>query len=70
MTVNGAVVRVTDVETTNGLIHILDRVLFPPTVGDVVETLRSDPEGRFTTFLKALKATGLDTEIKDFLSKL
>ena len=24
----------------NGLVHVVDRVLFPPTVGDVVETLQ------------------------------
>ena len=27
-------------ERGNGLVHVLDRVLFPPTVGDVVETLQ------------------------------
>ena len=26
--------------TGNGLVHVVDRVLFPPTVGDVVQTLQ------------------------------
>ena len=36
----------------------------------MVETLRSDPEKRFTTLLKALKFTGLIREISDYASKL
>ena len=27
-------------KTGGGLVHVVDRVLFPPTVGDVVETLQ------------------------------
>ena len=53
-----------------GLLHILDRVMYPPTTGDIVQTLESDPENRFTTLIKALKSTGLDKEIKDYSSKL
>ena len=34
-----------------------------------METLKSDPEKRFTTFIKALKATKLDKELKDYKSK-
>ena len=32
----------TDVATAEGrgLVHVVDRVLFPPTVGDVVQTLQ------------------------------
>ena len=52
------------------MIHVVEKVLYPPTVGNVVETLRSDPEKRFTTLLKALKFTGLIREISDYASKL
>ena len=69
-TINGAVLVKTDVEATNGIIHVIDRVVFPPTKGNVIETLESDPEQRFTTLLKALKATKLDKEISDYKSKI
>ena len=68
-TANGAIVTGTDIPTDNGVIHIVEKVLYPPTVGNVVETLRSDPENRFTTLLKALKFTGLLREISDYSSK-
>ncbi len=69
MTVNGGVVKRSDIESDNGLVHVVDRVLFPPASGDLMETLRSDPENRFTTLIKALKATKLDKEIKNYLSE-
>ena len=69
LTVNGGVVKKGDVEFDNGVVHVVDKVLFPPVTSDVFETLKSDPEKRFTTFIKALKATKLDKEIKDFTSK-
>ena len=59
----------TDIETDNGVIHVVEKVLYPPTVGNIVETLRSDPEKRFTTLLKALKFTGVIREISDYSSK-
>ena len=43
--------------------------MYPPTVGDVLQTLESDPEERFTTLIKALRSTGLDNEIQDYSSK-
>ena len=52
-----------------GLLHVLDRVLYPSTVGDILQTLESDPEERFTTLIKALRSTGLDNEIQDYSSK-
>ena len=76
-----------DFEAQNGIVHVVDRVLFPPTVGDLLQTLqvklrrrliahethlfnvnlsKADPEGRFTTFIKALQATRLDKEITDY----
>jgi hypothetical protein len=50
-------------------VHIVDRVLFPPAKGNLIQTLESDPQQRFTTFLKALRATKLDREISDYSSK-
>jgi hypothetical protein len=69
LTVNGGVVKRGDIESDNGLVHVVDRVLFPPASGDLMETLKSDPENRFTTLIKALKATKLDKEIKNYLSE-
>jgi len=66
LTVNGALVKKRDLGAKNGVVHVVDRVLFPPTVGDLVQTLQADPEGRFTTFIKALQATRLDKEITDY----
>ena len=72
ITVNGAVIVRRDIEygaNGGGVLHVLDRVMYPPTVGDVVQTLKSDPERRFSTLVKALKTTGLDREISDYSSK-
>ena len=68
---NGAALLERDIPVNGpGLLHVLDRVMYPPTVGDIVKTLESDPEQRFTTLLKALKSTGLDKEIQDYSSEL
>ena len=42
ITINGANVLKTNMATQDkyGLVHVVDRVLFPPTVGDVVQTLQ------------------------------
>ena len=71
ITVNGAVLLQRDVPINgpNGVLHVLDRVMYPPTVGDIVQSLESDPEQRFTTLIKALKSTGLNKEIQDYSSK-
>ena len=66
---NGAVVLRPDLTASNGVIHVLDRVLYPTTGGDIVRTLEADPERRFTTLVKALRATKLDKEISDYSSK-
>ena len=68
---NGAVLFHRDISVEGpGLLHILDRVMYPPTTGDIVQTLESDPENRFTTLIKALKTTGLDQEIQDYSSNV
>ena len=74
VTVNGAVlvqrdISVHDQNGKGGLLHVLDRVMFPATIGDIVQTLESDPEQRFTILIKALKSTGLNKEIQDYSSK-
>ena len=40
LTVNGALVLKKDFEAQNGIVHVVDRVLFPPTVGDLLQTLQ------------------------------
>ena len=74
VTVNGAVLVQKDISihgqgNNGGLLHITDRVMFPATIGDIVQTLESDPEQRFTTLIKALKSTGLNLEIQDYTSE-
>jgi uncharacterized surface protein with fasciclin (FAS1) repeats len=40
LTVNGGVVGRQNLAAKNGLVHEVDRVLFPPTVGDLLQTLQ------------------------------
>ena len=68
-TINGALLKTLDLAASNGVVHIIDRVLYPPTAGNIVRTLEADPQQRFTTFLKALKATKLDRDISDYSSE-
>jgi transforming growth factor-beta-induced protein len=64
--VNGAVmidnaqVIITDIEASNGVIHVIDAVLLPK--ADIIETAEAD--GRFTTLLAALDAAGLTDALK------
>jgi transforming growth factor-beta-induced protein len=53
--INEAQVIITDIEASNGVIHVIDAVLLPP--GDIVETAVAD--GRFTTLAAALGAADL-----------
>lgn len=48
-----------DIEIPQGVAHAVDRVMFPLPVGDIVQTLQSDRERRFTNFLRAVFASGL-----------
>lgn len=66
--VNLATVITTDINTDNGIIHVIDAVLLPPSdmtepSQNIVETAVAD--GRFTTLVNALKATGLDAVLAD-----
>ncbi|XP_018575893.1 uncharacterized protein LOC108914546 isoform X2 [Anoplophora glabripennis] len=60
-TINGAKVLEDkkDIEIPQGTAHAVDRVMFPLPVGDIVQTLQSDRERRFTSFLRAIFASGL-----------
>jgi transforming growth factor-beta-induced protein len=58
---------ITDIETTNGVIHVIDTVLLPPADEmaaemDIVDTAVAD--GRFTTLAAALGAAGLVDTLK------
>jgi len=58
--INDAKVIITDIETSNGVIHVIDTVLLPPAeeaMQTIVDIAVAD--GRFTTLVAALKAAGL-----------
>ncbi|GBL18682.1 uncharacterized protein sll1483 [Anaerolineaceae bacterium] len=56
--INDAQVIITDIETSNGVIHVVDSVILPPAeVGTIVDTAVAD--GRFTTLVAALTAADL-----------
>ncbi|CAF3422693.1 unnamed protein product, partial [Rotaria socialis] len=57
--VNGATVTTIDVSNTNGLIHVIDQVLLPPT--DIVQTATDQ---KFTTLVTAITAADLVTALK------
>ncbi len=65
--VNLSQVTATDVTASNGIIHVIDTVLLPPAIvethGSVVDLAVAD--GRFTTLVAALQATGLDAVLAD-----
>jgi transforming growth factor-beta-induced protein len=60
VSINDALVTVTDVETSNGVIHVIDSVMLPPQ--DIVDTAVAD--GRFTTLVAALEAADLAETLK------
>jgi len=68
--VNMAEVIVTDIQASNGIIHVIDSVLIPPVTTDtntdeplpnLLDVARD--AGNFSILLTALEATGLDTTI-------
>jgi uncharacterized surface protein with fasciclin (FAS1) repeats len=66
--VNTATVITTDIQTDNGIIHVIDAVLMPP--ADMVEPTLNIVEtaianGSFNTLVAALQATDLDTVLAD-----
>ena len=58
--VNDAQVIITDIVTSNGVIHVVDTVLLP--AADIVETAKND--ARFSTLVTALEAAGLVDALK------
>ena len=66
--VNTATVITTDIQTDNGIIHVIDAVLMPPEdmaapTMNIVDTAVAN--GSFTTLVAALQATNLDTVLAD-----
>jgi transforming growth factor-beta-induced protein len=67
---NQAQVIATDIDTTNGVIHVLDQVIVPPSINvarlladdDIVDIAIAD--GRFTTLVAAVQAAGLVDTLK------
>lgn len=58
--INNATVVLADVTASNGVIHVIDTVLLPPS--DIVDTAVAD--GRFTTLVAAVQAAGLVDTLK------
>src|SRR5690606_33718009 len=58
--INESQVIITDIEASNGVIHVIDSVLLPPK--DIVDTAVAD--GRFTTLAAALGAAELVETLK------
>jgi uncharacterized surface protein with fasciclin (FAS1) repeats len=60
-TINGATVANdnNDIIIPQGVAHSVDRVMFPLPVGDILQTLQSDRERRFTHFLRAVFASNM-----------
>lgn len=66
--VNTVTVTTVDIQTDNGIIHVIDAVLLPPAdmgvpTMNIVETAVAN--GNFTTLVAALQATNLDTVLAD-----
>jgi len=68
LTFGGANVTVTDIYTSNGIIHVIDMVVvadveLPTPPNSIVDVAREN--GNFTTLVAALEATGLDSVLAD-----
>ncbi len=63
--INDAQVIITDIEASNGVIHVIDTVILPPAeeeAKDIVDIAVAD--GRFTTLVAAVQAAGLVDTLK------
>lgn len=60
--INDANVVATDIKCKNGVIHIIDSVILPPSNPDIVDTAVS--AGKFNTLVAAVKAAGLVETLK------
>ncbi|MEO1078825.1 MAG: fasciclin domain-containing protein [Pseudomonadota bacterium] len=65
--INGSQVVATDIEASNGIIHVIDAVLIPPTdaeaTGNIIEVAVAN--GSFTTLVAAVEAAGLVETLAD-----
>jgi uncharacterized surface protein with fasciclin (FAS1) repeats len=59
--IDNAQIMITDIEASNGVIHVIDAVVLPET-RDIVDIAVED--GRFTTLVAALEAAGLVDALK------
>jgi uncharacterized surface protein with fasciclin (FAS1) repeats len=60
--VDGATVVSADIEASNGIIHVIDQVLLPEAIADIVQTARGAEI--FNTLLTAVEAAGLTDVLK------
>jgi uncharacterized surface protein with fasciclin (FAS1) repeats len=60
--IDGANVVAVDIECTNGIIHVIDAVMLPPDVLDIIGTATS--AGGFSTLLAALDAADLTSALE------
>ncbi|XP_065556211.1 transforming growth factor-beta-induced protein ig-h3-like isoform X1 [Artemia franciscana] len=58
-TVNGAAVTMPDEWADNGMVQVINKVLFPIPVGAIPTVLADDSEGRFTTLSMCIELSGL-----------
>lgn len=63
ITVNGARIVKPDIQATNGVIHIVDRVIFPIPQGPIYTTLKND--SRYSILVSAIEKAGLATLLAD-----
>lgn len=61
--INDAKVQTADIETTNGVVHIIDKVLVPDTFGNVVDTAIANQD--LSTLVAAVKAAELVTALSN-----
>ncbi len=61
VTINGSRITVTDIQCSNGVIHVIDSVILPST-DDIIET--AVKAGSFKTLAAAIKAAGLVEALK------
>ena len=67
---NGARVVKPDIQASNGVIHIVDRVIFPVPQADIYNTLKTDPQQRYKTLVSAIDKAGLTSVLANPTGKL
>jgi uncharacterized surface protein with fasciclin (FAS1) repeats len=60
--VDGATVIAADIEASNGIIHVIDQVILPEPIADIVQTAQG--AGLFNTLLTAVEVAGLTDVLK------